>query len=311
MQIDVFGVPLDLGTRRRGTNLGPQRLRRGGLASRLFSLGHKTIDHGDVDVPPHAGLSERDPMCGDLDQTTEIAARICTLTRASMAEGRFPLVLGGDRRLTLGSIRGAAFGRKLGVIWIDAHADFNTVDTSLSGSTHGMPLLALTGLGDRRLLGVGGPGSPARAVDPAHIALVGVREVGLGERLLLEQSRVKLFTSEATARLGIEETIARAIAIASHGTDGIYLSIDLDGFDPSFAPGVSTPVPGGLTPQQGIAACHAVQASGLLVGMDVVELNPMTDIDGATERLALALVGAAVGDAVHPQLSPSSDEFLA
>jgi arginase len=216
---------------------------------------------------------------------------------ASIRAGHFPLTLGGDHSLSLGSVRGAARHKTLGVIWIDAHADFNTAATTPTGNIHGMPLAALAGYGDPRLVTLGDEHRRA-TLNPAHIAIVGVRQLDPGERDLLREAGVTVLGMEQIDRISLYQALARAIDAASRGTDGIYLSFDLDSLDPLHAPGVGTPVPGGLTYREAHLACEMVAETGRLMGMDLVEVNPILDERNRTAALAVELALSAVGQRV-------------
>jgi arginase len=292
MRIDLIGVPLDLGAGIAGADLGPRGLRDAGIVSALEERGHSVRDLGDLEIPKRGQVPVGDPKLRYLEPILAATTRLCAMTRASLNEGAFPLVIGGDHSYALGSIRGAAEVRSLGIIWVDAHGDFNTTETTPSGNIHGMPLAALAGLGDSRLTSVGA--GRARAVDPRNMVLLGAREIDPGERDLLRDHGVTTLGMDVVRAEGFEACLARAIEIAGRGVDGIYLSFDLDGLDPREAPGVSTAVPEGLTVAQGLATCRAIAATGRLLGMDLVELNPLTDdAPKRTARLAVELAAAA------------------
>jgi arginase len=208
------------------------------------------------------------------------------------------VVLGGDHSLGLGSVMGAARGRKLGLLWIDAHADFNTDLTTPSGNIHGMPLAALCGIGAQPLLTLNGAHHPHAKIDPRNVAVVGARDLDDPEKVLLRDAGVSVFSIEAIDRYGIYEIMTRAIRIASRDTDGLYLSFDLDSVDPRYAPGVGTPVPGGLTFREAHLAVELVSDSGRMVGMDIVEVNPILDERNATAQLAVRLALSALGKRV-------------
>lgn len=297
MHIDLIGVPIDFGAGRRGVDMGPSAIRYAGLKPALEALGHTVEDRGNVETPIAETCTVSDPRLHYIDCIVPAARRTYGKVAASMRAGHFPLTLGGDHSLSLGSVRGAARHKTVGVIWIDAHADFNTAATTPSGNIHGMPLAALAGYGDPRLVTLGDEHRRA-TVDPAHIAIVGVRQLDPGERDLLREAGVTVLGMEQIDRISLYQALARAIDVASRGTDGIYLSFDLDSLDPMHAPGVGTPVPGGLTYREAHLACEMVAETGRLMGMDLVEVNPILDERNRTAALAVELALSAVGQRV-------------
>jgi arginase len=295
MNIDLIGVPVDFGAGRRGVDMGPSAIRYAGLEACLEELGHGTHDTGNVPVPVMESRSVQDPRLRYLKPILEMATALADRVADSLAAGHFPLTIGGDHSLSLGAVRGATRRRELGVIWIDAHGDFNTPDTSPSGNVHGMPLAALCGLGDRRLVELG---NPPRFINPHNVVVIGARDLDDGERNLLRQSGVNVLAMEQVDRIGMYQAMQEAMRLASAGTDGIYLSLDLDALDPVYAPGVGTPVPGGLTYREAHLACELVAESGNLVAMDLVEVNPVLDERNRTAQLAVDLALSALGKRV-------------
>jgi arginase len=305
MDIDIIGVPLDFGTDKRGVDLGPDAIRYAGLHSRIRQLGHAVKDLGDVAVPVRDELEIGDPRLRYLDPILDVQKQLMEGVRESVSGGRMPVVLGGDHSVGLGSIAGvaAAFGDDgVGVIWVDTHGDFNTPDTTPSGNIHGMPLAALCGYGDPRLAsldmaGVGMAGGRG-FVDPRNVVVVGARELDEGEKLLMKEAGISVFTMAAIDRLGIHDVMREAIDIASAGTRGVHLSFDLDVIDPQFAPGVGTPAPGGLTVREAHVVMELIATSNRLVGIDVVEVNPILDVMNRTGELAVDLILSALGKRV-------------
>ncbi len=295
MQIDIIGVPLDFGAGRRGVDMGPSAIRYAGLRHGLESLGHTVQDLGNVEVPLLETCDEGDPRLKYMTPIIEINQRLAERVDASIAAGRVPLVLGGDHSLALGSVMGAARGRKLGLIWLDAHGDFNTHESTPSGNIHGMPLAAICGHGAETLVTLGGAMGGGAKIDPHNIAIVGVRDLDPKEKPLLRSSGVAVYSMEAIDRLGIGEVMHRAIEVACRGTDGIYLSLDLDGIDPMFAPGVGTPVTGGLSYREAHLAVELIAEANRLIGMDLVEVNPILDHANSTAKLAVELALSAYG----------------
>ena len=293
MQIDIIGVPIDLGADRRGVDMGPSAIRYAHLHRELEKTGHTFEDRGNLEVPIAEMCSINEPNLKFIDCIVPMARRAAGAVGTALQQGHFPLVLGGDHSIALGSIRGAARHKKLGVIWVDAHADFNTAQTTPSGNIHGMPLAALCGLGDARLVQLWDETIPV--LDPRRVVVVGARDLDPGEKLNLQQAGVTVFGMEQIDRLGMFETMQMAIAQVSQDVDGLYLSFDVDSLDPRHAPGVGTPVPGGLTYREAHLACEMLAETGKLVGMDLVEVNPILDVQNQTAALAVELAVSALG----------------
>ena len=296
MQIDIIGVPIDLGADRRGVDMGPSAIRYAHLHSKLEELGYTLSDNGNIEVPIQETCSITDPRLKYIDCIIPMARRVSGAVATSMQGGRFPLVLGGDHSLSVGSIRGAAKHKKLGIIWVDAHADFNTAETTPSGNIHGMPLAALCGLGDRRLVCLWDETPPV--VDPRRVAVIGARDLDPGEKRNLREAGVMIQSMEQIDRMGMVSALEKAIDRVSRDVDGIYLSFDMDSLDPRHAPGVGTPVPGGLTYREAHLACEVVAETGKLVAMDLVEVNPILDVQNQTAILAVEFIRSALGSRV-------------
>lgn len=293
MQIDIIGVPIDLGADRRGVDMGPSAIRYSMLQKKLEDLGYQVRDEGNIEVPIAEMCRVSNPKLKYIDCILPTSRRIAGAVATSVQAGHFPLVLGGDHSLSIGSVRGAARGRKLGVIWIDAHADFNTVETTPSGNIHGMPLALLAGRGESSLVQLWD--EPVPVIDPAHIAVIGARDLDQGEKANLTAAGVMVMGMEQIDRHGMVKVMERAIERASQGTDGIYLSLDMDSLDPEHAPGVGTPVPAGLSQRETHLACEMVAETGRLAGMDIVEVNPILDTQNRTAILAVEFVLSALG----------------
>jgi arginase len=231
-----------------------------------------------------------------IDCIIPMGRRVAGAVATSIQGGRFPLVLGGDHSLSVGSIRGAAKHRKLGVIWVDAHADFNTAETTPSGNIHGMPLAALCGLGDPRLVSLWDETPPV--LDPERVAIVGARDLDPGEKRNLREAGVMVQSMEQIDRIGMVAALEKAVHRVSRDVDSIYLSFDMDALDPRHAPGVGTPVPGGLTFREAHLACEVVAETGRLIGMDMVEVNPILDVQNQTAILAVEFICSALGSRV-------------
>lgn len=291
----VLGVPLDLGAARRGVDMGPSALRLAHLDDALRRLGHTVEDRGNLASPDRAAVP------ADLDGTLAVIADVCAdlaeHTADAVRADTVPLVLGGDHSVAAGSVAGVARalrerGAALGVVWLDAHADLNTPDTSPSGNVHGMPVAHLFGLGDRRLATLAG-GSPA--VQPRHFAYVGLRDLDPAEQARIRSLGIAAFTMRDIDERGMRAVMQDAIAIASRDTGGFHVSLDLDLLDPVEAPGVGTPVRGGVTLREAHLAMELLHDAGALVSMDVVEVNPILDRHNRTAELAVDLVASAFG----------------
>jgi arginase len=296
MQIDIIGVPIDLGADRRGVDMGPSAIRYAHLRQRLEELGHAVEDKGNIEVPIQETCQVMDPKLKYLDCIIPMGRRIAGAVATCIQNGRFPLVLGGDHSLSVGSIRGAAKRRKIGVIWIDAHADFNTHQTTPSGNIHGMHLAALCGLGDPSLVSLWDETPPV--VDPKRVAVIGARDLDPGEKENLRSAGVMVQSMEQIDRIGMPAALEKALERVSNDADGIYISFDMDALDPNHAPGVGTPVPGGLTYREAHLVGEVVAETGKLIGMDLVEVNPILDVQNQTALLAVEFIRSALGSRV-------------
>jgi arginase len=292
-EVAVIGAPLDLGAGRRGVDMGPSAIRYAGLEQLLSEkLGVQVSDTGNVISPVVETTSMGDSQARYLDQILDLCDRLAKLVAEAAGRGALPLVLGGDHSVALGSLVGMAQARgQGGVVWVDAHGDLNTPATSPTGNVHGMVLAAALGLaGDefRR------DGWPLPAVEAGKIALVGVRSLDDGERKLLHELEAKVFTMSEVDRIGIEPCVQEALAHAS-GAAFLHVSFDMDVVDPDYAPGVGTPVRGGLSYREAHLAMEIVAESKLLDSLDIVEVNPILDRENATGQLAVELVASALG----------------
>jgi arginase len=296
MELDIIGVPVDLGADRRGVDMGPSAIRYAQLHEKLKALGYLLEDKGNIEVPILETCGITDSRLKYIDCIIPMGRRVAGVVATSIQGGRLPIVLGGDHSLSLGSIRGAAKHRRLGVIWVDAHADFNTPETTPSGNIHGMPLAALCGLGDPRLVCLWEETPPA--VDPRRVAVIGARDLDPGEKHNLREAGVMVQGMEQIDRMGMVAAVDKAIDQISRDVDGIYLSLDMDALDPRHAPGVGTPVPGGLTYREAHLICEVIAETGKLIGMDVVEVNPILDVQNETARLAVEFIRSALGSRV-------------
>ncbi|MBA2292027.1 MAG: arginase [Gemmatimonadales bacterium] len=294
--ISILGVPLDLGAARRGVEMGPSAVRLAQLASRLEQLGHDVIDTGDVAVPTHETLRFGAGI-DYLPTITAVCHEVAQRTAAIVRDGRIPLVLGGDHSLGAGSVAGVANAlaernQRLGVLWIDAHADLNTPESTLSGNVHGMPVAHLLGHGDPGMVGIAQPGP---AVRPEHVVIIGARDLDQAERANARAFGVTIYTMRDIDERGMRAVLAEAIAKVSDGTDGLHVSLDLDFVDPQEAPGVGTPVRGGATYREAHLAMETMWDTGRVVSMDLVEVNPVLDRFNHTAELAVGLMASAFG----------------
>jgi arginase len=293
MQIDVIGVPIDLGADRRGVDMGPSAIRYTHLHHMLEDLGYTVHDEGNIDVPIAEMCSITDPKLKYIDCIIPMSRRISGAVSTSLQGGRFPLVLGGDHSLSVGSVRGAARQMKIGVLWVDAHADFNTHLTTPSGNIHGMPLAALCGMGDPRLVQLWDETTPV--VDPRRVAVIGARDLDPGEKANLLEAGVMVQSMEQLDRHGLVSVMEKSLDRITREVDGIYLSFDMDSLDPRHAPGVGTPVHAGLTQREAHLICEMVAETGKLIGMDMVEVNPILDVQNQTALLAMDLILTSLG----------------
>ena len=293
MQIDIIGVPIDLGADRRGVDMGPSAIRYAHLQKKLEDLGYTVNDEGNVEVPIAEMCSITNSKLKYVDCIIPMSRRVSGAVSTSIQTGNFPLVIGGDHSLSIGSVRGAARNRKLGVIWLDAHADFNTAETTPSGNIHGMSLAILCGLGDKSLVQLWD--EPVPVIDPKNIAIIGARDLDEGEKRNLRDAGAMVMGMEQIDRYGMVACLEKAIERVSRDVDGIYLSLDLDSLDPEHAPGVGTPVPAGLTQREAHLACEMIGETGKLIGMDIVEVNPILDIQNRTALLAADFALSALG----------------
>ncbi len=292
MQIRIIGAPMDLGADRRGVDIGPSAIRYAGLNDSLHRLGYTTRDIGNIAIPQPESQTEGNPQLKYLEPIVRASEELERVVSSAFAEGEFPLILGGDHSIALGSISAAVHKyNSLGVIWIDAHPDFNTAETTPSGNIHGMVLSALTGLGDSHLTAIGGPA----VLNPAHIAIVGARDIDVGEQNLLRTHHVHVFTMSDIDRNGISDIMRQAINIGGQNDNPIHLSLDMDALDPREAPGVGTPVRGGLSYREAHMAMEMIADTHQLSSMDVVEVNAILDRENATAQLAVELILSALG----------------
>ena len=291
-KVAIIGAALDLGQGRRGVDMGPSAMRAAGLEERLLSLGYEVRDHGNVESPEPEATSLEDERARYLPEIKATCARIAELVARASTAGEIPLVLGGDHSVALGTLAGLASAHgQGGVLWIDAHSDTNTPETSPSGNVHGMPLAAALGLAGREF---DSEAWTLPAVDPRRVALIGIRQLDDGERQLLREAGVRVFTMSEIDRIGIERAVRESLDRVSGG-GFVHVSLDMDVLDPVVAPGVGTPVRGGLTYREAHLALELIAESGLAGSLEVVEVNPILDRENTTALTAVELVASALG----------------
>ena len=310
--VRLIGAPVDLADGPRGVHLGPEALRRAGIAARLERLGYLVEDAGDLDAPtPEATAGPGDTKARYLAELVPVLEALAVAVRRAREEGRIPLVLGGNHSVGLGAVSGMTGagdpargdgGRtaSLGLIWVDAHPDANTPETTVTGNLSGMPLAALFGRGRRAFTGVGGFVPGALRVRPENTILIGVRSVDAGEDEVIADIGVRTCTVEEVDRRGMLAVVDDALRRALDGTDGLHLSVDMDALDPTVAPGVSVPEPGGLTFREARLLMERVAESAGLRSMDIGEVNPRRDVGNRTAQAAAELVASAFGKRILP-----------
>ncbi len=298
--IAIIGAPLDLGSGRRGVDMGPSAVRVASIFSRIASLGYDVVDLGNAPVVQAEMFPEGTATAKYLPQIADTCTALASMVEGAMESGRAPIILGGDHSIAAGTVAGVSAcyrkkGQKIGLIWVDAHADMNTPDSSPSGNVHGMPLACCVGIGPPELTNIGGH---APYVDPRNVALVGIRSVDRPEREHVRKSGVSAFTMRDIDERGLRTVMEDAIRIASDGTAAIHVSFDMDVVDPREAPGVGTPVKGGFTWREAHLAMETLSDSGLMCSMDVVEVNPVIDEVNRTAVLAVELIMSALGNRI-------------
>jgi arginase len=281
-RVSVVGVPMDLGADRRGVDMGPSAIRYARLKESLERLGIEVTDYGNLRVPVPESASVADQNAKYFPIIQAVCDELAEIVENVVTGGGFPLVLGGDHSIAMGTIAGVARarGKAPGVIWVDAHGDINTPLTSPTGNVHGMPVhFALQ----------------AHAVDPARMAFIGLRDVDEGEKRVIRELGVKAFTMADVDRLGMSTVVDEALTIVAEGENSVHISFDMDGVDPQEAPGVGTPVRGGLTYREAHLLMEGVAASGTLGSLEVTEINPILDRENRTAILAVELILSALG----------------
>jgi arginase len=296
-KIRVIGVPLDLGQSRRGVDMGPSAVRVAGLEARLEALGHTVEDAGNILVAIAEQKKEGDPKAKYLKEIVATCTKHAELVLKTLEAGKIPIVLGGDHSVAVGTVAGVAEfhrrqGQKIGLIWIDAHTDINTPETSPSGNVHGMPLAAIMGLGPAELANIV---NFSPMVAPENCVLVGVRDIDAVEKENVRKAGVEVYTMRDIDERGMRAVMEEALRIAGRGTAGYHISLDMDWIDPEDAPGVGTPVRGGATYREAHLVMEAIADHGRMTSFEIVEVNPVIDEHNRTADLAVELALSAFG----------------
>ncbi|SES36411.1 arginase [Salipaludibacillus aurantiacus] len=294
-KISIIGVPMDLGQNRRGVDMGPSVIRYAGIEERLKNLGYEVNDRGNIDIgrPPQLDVKNEDNL-KDLEVVVEANQSLEEKVSEVIAEGDFPLILGGDHSIAIGTLAGVANkADNLGVIWYDAHGDLNTGETSPSGNIHGMPLAVSLGIGHPLLTEIGGY---APKIKPENVVIIGARSLDEGERKLIKEKGIKVYTMHEIDRMGMSKVMEEAIEHVSKNTDAVHLSLDLDALDPHDAPGVGTPVIGGPSYRETHLAMEMLAEKDIITSAEFVEVNPILDNKNQTAEAAVGLVGSLFGE---------------
>jgi arginase len=293
----IIGVPMDLGAGRRGVDMGPSVIRIAGLNAAVARLGYQVTDAGNVHVHPPEAMGRADPRARFLPEITAASEELAAMVESALEQGSVPIVLGGDHSIAAGSVSGVASfyrkrGERIGIVWLDAHTDVNTPETTPSGNIHGMPLAVILGLGPEQLVRVGGF---APKVLPQNAVVIGARSVDPGERETVKRLGVRVYTMSEVDERGISEVIEEAAAIASRETAGFHVTMDMDFLDPFYAPGVGTPERGGATYREAHLAMEKLADSGRVLSIEITEVNPLLDSLNQTGQLAVELILSALG----------------
>ncbi|RPK12593.1 Arginase [Priestia endophytica] len=294
-KISIIGVPMDLGQMRRGVDMGPSAVRYADLSERLKKLNFDVTDEGDIEIEikERADLHDHTSL-KNLEAVTKGNERLSTKIRKVVEKGNFPLVIGGDHSIAIGTLAGVGKrANNLGVIWYDAHGDLNTLETSPSGNIHGMPLAVSLGIGHEKLTNIGGY---IPKLKPENVVIIGARSLDDGEKELIRDKGIKVYTMHEIDRLGMTKVMEETISYLKKRTDQVHLSLDLDGLDPSEAPGVGTPVVGGISYRESHLAMEMLAEAEFITSAEFVEINPILDDSNKTAEVAVALIGSLLGE---------------
>ncbi|MEK3955274.1 arginase [Psychrobacillus psychrotolerans] len=295
LNISIIGVPMDLGQNRRGVDMGPSAIRYAGVVERLQELGHSVDDVGDIAIGRRE--TSQNTKLRNLEEVVAANTILANRVHDIIGEGNFPIVLGGDHSIAIGTLAGLADRyENLGVIWYDAHADLNTAETSPTGNIHGMPLAVSIGLGHEELVNIR---DFAPKIKPENVVIIGARSVDPGERELIKEKGIKVFSMHEIDKLGMSEVMTQAIQyFVDRKVDGVHLSLDLDGLDPLYTPGVGTPVAGGISYRESHLAMEMLYASNMITSAEFVEVNPILDEKNKTADVAVGLMGSLLGESL-------------
>jgi len=285
---------MDLGAGRRGVDMGVSAIRHANVRERLQNNGYEIDDRGDVPVHRLEDCPVEGTKLKYLGEIQRVNTELCQRVAEEMGKGRFPLVLGGDHSIAIGTIAGVLqHKKKLGVVWFDAHGDINTDETSSSGNIHGMPVAVSMGIGHELLTAIGGQDAK---LDPKKFVMIGIRDLDIGEKILLKELGVTVFTMHEIDMLGMTKVMEEAIKIVTDDTDGVHVSFDMDAIDPVYAPGVGTPVVGGLTYRESHLAMELISEANIVTSAEFVEINTVLDNRNQTAKVAVALMGSLLGE---------------
>lgn len=298
--ITIIGFPMDLGSGRRGVDMGPSALRIAGLETKLEQLGYKVEDTGDVNIEIMEKQKLHNPKLRYLDEILKTSKVLANRVEKVLEQNKFPLCIGGDHSMAIGTIAGISSyckknGLTLGVIWIDAHTDMNTDDTTPSGNIHGMPLAASMGFGNKELVDFYGF---APKLKPENCAVIGARSIDVDERLNIKKLNPAVYTMSDVDKLGIHRIISRVLKQFKEKVDHIHVSFDVDSVDPTFAPGVGTPVPGGLNYREAHLLMEAIAECGCMSSLEVAEVNPILDVHNSSAVFAADLIASSMGQRI-------------
>lgn len=298
MLVEIIGVPMDLGANRRGTDMGPSAIRYAGLNQSLLKMGLEVIDNGNIDVPVRESINVSNPSLIFLNEIVEVCKNLADMVYRILKRGNFPLILGGDHSIAMGTLSGISrLVPDIGLIWFDAHGDFNTFETSETGNIHGMSLAAAVGHGNSKLINLGGV---TPAVNEERIVLIGVRDLDFHEKIRLKKSKITVYSMKKIDEMGMAKVIKEALLIAGRDGNNIHVSFDLDVVDPAVASGVGTPVPGGLSYREAHLALEIIAESKKLKSLEFCEVNPIEDTGGnRTSSLAVELITSALGKRIY------------
>lgn len=302
MKISILEMPLDFGANRHGSDMGPSAIRLAGLKETLAALGHETVKHfSPLKINPQEFETVGNPKAKYLSPIVKACTQLANEVQTALESGSFPLVIGGDHSIALGTLSGVAAvhrntGARVGVVYIDAHGDFNTCDTTVTGNIHGMCLAASCGYGIDELTNLYYPG---RKIDPALVCYMGLRDLDAEEKVLMKRAGVTAFTMTDIDRLGCAAAVQKVVEFVQTRTDVVHVSFDMDSMDPMFAPGVGIPLNAGLTHREILLLMEELAKTGKVTSAEVVEVNPVLDVRNQTARMAVEIIGRLLGATIY------------